>query len=504
MVANSSAATAPTSWLRAATMAAAVVIVVLLTFVPPSSNDLWLQAAIGRLIWTQGHIPSTALFPFTEASQFPFQAHEWLPSVAFYLLEKRLGFDALLFVQGVLGLALFGLCARLAYRLTDSFSGALFAPLAAMTVANYRYFLRPELFALLFTVALLILLIEYRASGKRMYLVGCLPLAALWANCHGSFPVALVIGAIFACGAALEAFSAASGGRARASARAAFPYAACTALMAAATLINPYGPQLYHLVWGLESAAFLRSYIYEWMPTFSHPFVDSRGFWAFLAYLGLAGAVLYAGRKNVTPAGWLLLLAFSGLAISAQRHIAFFAFASLYPVSLAAAPLAARLERIPSVPAGMLAFLVACIGLLVTFGNMFGAYPYFVPSNRFSPLLVEYLDNPRVRGNVLNSYVLGAELIYRYYPRLRPAIDSRIDVYGEKYFLELLQLNTDERALEQFVNRYHVDYILLLWRDFNEGIRRMPHIRDDGWRIVFADEKVVLLGRPAPAADARP
>jgi len=70
-----------------------------------------------------------------------------------------------------------------------------------------------------------------------------------------------------------------------------------------------------------------------------------------------------------------------------------------------------------------------------------------------------------------------------------------VDVYGEKYLLELLRLNSDEPALRQFVDRYQVAYILLTWRDFNEGIRRMPHIRDDGWHVVFADQKVVLLGR---------
>ena len=63
--------------------------------------------------------------------------------------------------------------------------------------------------------------------------------------------------------------------------------------------------------------------------------------------------------------------------------------------------------------------------------------------------------------------------------------------------LELLRLNSDERALKAFVARYHVDYILLLQQDFDRGIRHMPQIQDDGWRIIFADGKVVLLGRPS-------
>jgi hypothetical protein len=105
-------------YLQAATAAAAIVVVALLTFVPLSTNDFWLHAAIGRMIWASGEIPRTALFPFTEASEFPFHAHEWLSSIALYLLDEHLGYDQLLFVKGVLGFALFGLAFRLSHRLS--------------------------------------------------------------------------------------------------------------------------------------------------------------------------------------------------------------------------------------------------------------------------------------------------------------------------------------------------------------------------------------------------
>ncbi len=482
------------SWLKAALTAAALIVVALLCFVPESSNDLWLHAAIGRIIWTTGEIPRTALFPFTEASQFPFHAHEWLVSVLLYFLVNQLGINALVFVKGVLGLALFGLCCRLAYRLTGRFTEALLVALTAMVVGNFRFFLRPELFALFFTLAVLWLMIEYRAQRRWPYLLTCAPLAALWANCHGSFPLALVVGTIFACGAAIEALRAPPGPRLRASVHAARPYLLATALMALATLLNPYGLQLYRFVWELQNATFIRSYVYEWMPIFSPLFVESRGFWAFAGYLALAAPLLYAGRKGVTPAGWLLLLAFGYLVIGALRHIAFFAVVSIYPLSSAIAALAPRIDRSAYARGAVLGILVASAGLLIRFGNLDGAYPYYVQSNYFSKALVDYLGNEQVRGNVLNSYELGAELIYRFYPRLKPVIDSRVDVYGEKYLLDLLRLNSDEPALRQFVNRYQIAYVLLTWRDFNEGIRHMPHIRDDGWHIVFADDKVVLLG----------
>jgi hypothetical protein len=484
------------SWLREGTVAAAIALVALLTFVPPGTNDLWLNAAIGRLIWTSGEIPRTLLFPFTEASRFPFTAHEWLSSVTLYWFFHLVGQGNLVFVKGLLGLGLFGLCWRLAYRQSENLFAAVLVALAAMATANYRFYLRPELFGLLFFVVVLSLLAEFRAGGRLRYLLACVPVALVWANSHGSFPLALVLAGCFAAGAAAEGLRAPPGSRLRASWLGARPYLLCTGLMACAMLLNPYGANIFRFVWDLIHADFMRSFIYEWTPTLSGPFAGSRGYWAFLIFVAFCAAVLWFGWRKVPPAGALLLLAFGYLALHAQRHIVFFALASVYPLSGAMRDIAHRLMAPTAARAAMLALIVACAGLVVKFGNLYGGYPYYVPPHNFSPLLVEYLDRPEIRGNVLNSYELGAELIYRYYPRLRPAIDSRADAYGGKYFLDLLRLNSDERALKAFIARYHVDYILLLQRDFDVGIRQMPDLRNEGWRIVFADGKVVLLGRP--------
>jgi len=469
--------------LRACTASIAIVIVALLTFVPLSSNDFWLQSAIGRMIWTSGEIP------FTEASEFRFHAHECLSSVVFYLLHDRLGYENLIFVKGALGLALFGLSCRLSHRLTGSFVVSIFVSLVAMAAANFRHFLRPELFGLLFTLIVLSLLHEYKSSGKWRYLLGSLPVALLWANCHGSFPVALLLAGIFAAGAFVENLRT---GRAAA---AAWPYALCGALMMLAMLANPHGLELFRFAWELQSSDFVRSHIYEWMPTFSRPFLWSRGFWAFAFYLAFVLAALWKGWKALSPTAALVLIVFGTLALQTQRHITLFAFASVYPLSMAVAASAPRLQGTRLAGAALPVLLAACAGLLVRYGNMYGGFPYSVESRNFSPLLVEFVENNRLRGNVLNSYALGAELVYRFYPRLRPAIDSRIDVYGEKYFLYVRGLNSDEQALTDFLERYRVGYMLLLWPEFDDGIRRMSRLREDGWRIVFADDKMVLLGR---------
>jgi hypothetical protein len=89
--------------------------------------------------------------------------------------------------------------------------------------------------------------------------------------------------------------------------------------------------------------------------------------------------------------------------------------------------------------------------------------------------------------------------VYRFYPSLRPSIDSRIDVYGREYFERMLTVQNEEQAFRQFVARYGVRYVLLLWPEFELGLRRMPGLQAEGWRIVFVDHKMVMLERSKPA-----
>lgn len=468
-------------------LVAAIVLVALLTCVPLSSNDFWLQLTIGGMIWNDGAIPRTALFPFTEAKDYPFIAHEWLPSVLFYLLHKWLGYDALLFVKGGFGLGIFALCYRLARRVTGDQAIAVVLAIAAMVVGNFRHFLRPELFAVVFLLGLLNLLVEYQLSGRKRWLAWAVPLAALWANCHGSFPVALVIVAVFGAGAALERWRAP-----RAAAAAAAPYAVLGATMALAMLLNPYGWHLFAFAWQIAHWQVLSDFIIEWRSPFSDPFAGNRAFWVYVSYLAGAVALGIVFRRRLTATAVLLFVVFALLAAQRQRHIVLFAYVALYSIAVAIDPAAvrARLGR-ALVPAGV-ALLALGIAAVVRYGNMYGAWPHRIASDNFTPPMAEQLA--KIEGNVFNSYVLGAQLIHDYYPRLQPMIDSRIDAYGERYFLYTVHLGVNEAALLDFIQRYDVRYFLLTWGEFNYRIGTMPRLRE-GWRILFADQKAVLLGK---------
>ena len=261
--------------MRVAAVAATVTLVVLLTFVPVASNDLWLQAKIGQLILENWEIPRTVLFPYTWVRDNTFNAHEWLPSIAFHLLDRSLGHGGLLFAQGAFGLLQFGLCVLVARRLSGSLAIALLLGAMAMLVANYRYHLRPEIIALLLLMGLLHVLTMYRAGGDWRTLVWTVPIAIVWANSHGSFVLGPIVAAIFAAGEAAESARHAPGivwrVRLHGAMRAATPYAAVACAMTVASLLNPLGIELLHFALTLSTSEVTKTFIDEWNEV-AHPF----------------------------------------------------------------------------------------------------------------------------------------------------------------------------------------------------------------------------------------
>ncbi|UCE85857.1 MAG: hypothetical protein JSU66_16265 [Deltaproteobacteria bacterium] len=169
---------------------------------PLASNDVWIHLTTGRLILEDGEIPRSDRYSFTAAGN-RYVAHEWLAATYYALAERAAGTTGVI-VAGKLvpGIALLGVL-LLAFRTTGA-PPATFLPvlLLVLTLARHRIIVRPELFAALLAVTLVWLLLrdrrQARAGGSRRALLFTIPLAALWANLHGSFPIGIVVVLAFA------------------------------------------------------------------------------------------------------------------------------------------------------------------------------------------------------------------------------------------------------------------------------------------------------------------
>ena len=484
-----------------------VLLMLVMNVVPVGNNDVWILMKVGELIVDTGKIPDTVLFAFTTVRDNHFNAHEWLVSVIYHEFDRLLGLHRLMWVTGGFALLQFALCVVLAQRRAAGLGAALTMAMLAMMCANLRYVLRPELFALLFLVWQLLVLDRYRTDRRWTTLLWLLPVAILWANCHGSFIVAPAIAGLFALGEGLSATFAATGStadRLRVGLRAGLPYAIAAIAMTVACAVNPAGWALLKFPFQLQQSGAMRQLIKEWLPTFSALFVVERAFWIFIAVLAATLALVVALRRFLSITDALLLAFFTALALERSRHIVWFGFIALYVCAGLVGHLRLERRRELGLRAASAGLALAAICACAVFGNAAHGFFYEVPSNNFSPALVTELANPGMTGNVLNSYELGGELIYRDWPRLKPSIDSRVDSYGDDYLLFSIQLLQDEKLLDLFLEGNRVSYMLLLRRDFELAIRRMPSIRAN-WHIRLTDGDIFLLERnaPLPAAAAR-
>ncbi|MBW8722461.1 MAG: hypothetical protein JF626_11510, partial [Polaromonas sp.] len=480
---------------RTATVAAlvlGVLAVLVLNVVPTANNDIWLLMKVGELIVDTGHIPQTLLFPFTAVRDNHFNAHEWLASVIFHGFDRAFGADRLMWVIAPFALLQFALCVLLTRRQSRSLGAALLLSLLAMLCANSRFVLRPELFALVFLVCLLLVLDRYRRGGRRTTLLWTLPIAVLWANSHGSFLLGPVAAGLFALGEALTVAHSSTGpmtARLRAGWRVGVPYALAGLAMTAACMANPFGWHLLAFPFQLQQSVATRMLVKEWLPTFAPLVMHERPFWIFVVIAAAAVALITALRRHLRATEALLFLFFLALALDRSRHFVWFGFvaATVCARLLGQVTFERRHEMRLRLAAALFSLVALCVSAVV--GNAAYATFNYAPSNNLGPALVRELSNPAVKGPVLTSYELGAEVIYRWWPRLQPSIDSRIDSYGDDYALFHVRLLRDEKLLDLFLDGNRVNEMLLLRRDLDLGVRSMPSIRAN-WHIRLTDGDV--------------
>lgn len=405
----------------------------------------------------------------------------WLPSVA-YGLAQRLDDDgrALLVLNGLLT----ALLALLVHRLARAGSPlrTLGAALVAVAVSGPWWSPRPLLVGLA-CLALTILVVE---SGRRPWLL--LPIAWVWVNSHGSFPLGAVWLLATAVGLAVDERRLVTDRF-----RAGLWFAGGLVL----ACVNPLGPRLLLFPFTLGERREIFRLINEWKPA---NFQSGPGL---VAAVGLALAVVVLTRRRVPWAAAVPAGAFVLLGLVAQRNLA--------PAGIVLAPaiglaLSRRIEVVEQgegaappgqavrVPARrrdrLLAGLVGVVAVVLV-GNAISAgaldledYPVEVVQagerlGAFSPgQLVAHSDN------------VGCYLILRNGRGAGVFIDDRYDMYPLSVSLDYLTLLRANPGALEVLERRGVDAVL-----WDRSLPLVPVLQERGWREVAGDRRWVLLQR---------
>lgn len=512
-------------WTRAAAAALALLILAL-TITPVTNNDLFLHLKTGELILATGHVPHVDDYSALARGR-PFTAHEWLSGVLFQLVRLPFaarGFDALILFKAGIAVAVGWILYRAAA--TQGAAPEIAIPCLGwvMILAAARFLERPHIFGYLLTALFLWILARHRhaADGKRGWsgLLLLLPLEILWANLHGSFLMGPVLVLLAAAGEGLDAVLARRGDSqaAGAHAREAGLLGILAALLLAACLVNPYGWRLLLFPFELTGSGFM-DLIYEWLPPYDPSFRTTYMMryyvvWAACGALVLGATLLRARRRGTArPASFpfLLFAAYLALSLRMNRNVTDFALATCPAVTAAATgllatPGATTRSRRVALPALTLALLALTVWFAAA------GYP-FSPSTRrtfglgLGPKVpvgaADYVARNGVRGASFNTYGAGAYLVYRFYPEVRVAMDSRNDVYGEDLYAEYRRALVTPASMREMVRRVEASFIFLEWSQQGMSvIARTVRETADGWRLVYFDDAaVVYLREEGPYAD---
>ena len=432
-----------------------------------ADGDPYWQVVVGEQILHTYSFPNVDEYSYTRAGA-PWIAKEWLSQILFYIAYSKAGwFGVALLTATISALASSILFAWLCRRVE---------PIVALTMTTVTFSLglanllaRPLIFFyLLLTVCACGLVDAVEKKRTPWWLV---PLAAVWANLHASFPIALILAALFGAEAVAAA---APGERARTAAR----WGLVLLPAFAATGVTPYGYRPLLVSLNIVGAKEIDG-IDEWRPIgFDQP--------------GVYGAAFIAGSLAIVAlarAGWTRAAPIVVCAALMVRHVRFFPLFAMVAAPALATPIARlfpRFARQPSAPSAAMrkaaaaALGAACLAtvLILSFA------PQPLPAPRVTPsAALEATRNNHVSGPVFNDYPLGGFLIFN---GIKTFIDGRTELYLNGFLKKTwdTEASKSDTAFLSLLDEYHVT-----WALFEQGSPGADKLgRSKKWKEIYKDD----------------
>ena len=452
-----------------------------------SDPDMWWHLKLGEIIWKTHSIPTVDLFSFTTNHQASIP-QEWLAQVSIYCAYHVGNLTGLMLwlclVTTTLLIAGYGLCAIYSGNVKVAFVGAL----TIWFFGSVGISIRPQLIGYLFLIIEL-LLIRFGQNRDPRWFFGLPVLFLVWVNCHGSFFLGLVVAAIFLF-ASFFNFQAGSLVAPRWDPRCRWMLAVALMLSVAALFVNPDGLKLilypintiFHQPLGLSN-------VEEWKQT---EISDPRGI-GLLALLLCSFLLAIIRRSELYWHELLLLIPATWLGLGHRRL--------LFVFGILAAPIISRqlssfwngydAEKDRIWPNAVLIGVLLLTTVLV-FPNRQSLENQVEKQNPVEA--VEFIKTHNLEGPMLNAYPFGGYLIWAM-PEHPVFVDGRADIYEWSGvladYLNWGSLTSDPNLLLQ---KYKINFCLL--SSDSPMVRVLLLLHE--WRIIYSDDKSVILVRNAP------
>ncbi len=459
---------------------------------PLSDGDFWWHLKTGEYIINTHSVPRTDFFSFTNYGK-AWVAHEWLSEAIFYVIYSRFGFNFLIVVFAILTALAFWI----AYRRSESHPliGGAAALLGVWTVLP-TIGVRPRVFTLLLSSVYFALLARYirRREGRDIWWL--VPLMVLWVNLHGGFLIGLVLIGLTIVGLQLDVWNE---GR---NFGAAWPQLKTLTMVlvacSLAVLLNPHGIWIYKFPFEIFLSPVQQQTVNDWL---SPNFHQSEAL-PLLLLIFLTIAALVISPKRVSLRELILFLATLYMTLKSQRHMAILALVS---VPLMADHLQAWVSaksngrmfdpsNVTVLSRKATIFSLLLLLPLFAFAMKLRATVFSAPDQKAidAPVkAVEYLQQNRVVGKTFTDPNIWSGYLIWTMPSNPVYIDGRIDMYGDKFVSEYLNIILGYSDWREPFDRYGVQVVIVPPKSpVTTGMRNASD-----WQQVYVDEMAVVFTR---------
>jgi hypothetical protein len=450
-----------------------------LFLLPPFDPDLGWHLRCGQQIWQQGEICSQNTFSVLLAN------YQWYDArVLYHFLifpfYKTLGLFGLSLFNGLLMLTTIFFWFSLSGKKEIKVLSLPFFLLLSWLVLGFG--IRNQLLSLAFFFCLL-KLIELANQGKRKWFLLSPLVMFLWANGHGGFVLGVFLLLAFLFEKTLwlitkqEQFNRY------------LPLLGTIILSFGATLLNPFGYQIYLEGWRHYSVVPLSRLIAEWVPP--HPWFQIV-IWLLLA---ISMGIIYQNRKKpLALFRILVLLALAYLALKARRDLAFFFFFAGYILSL----VKVKVEKLKpfALLVSMSFFVFGFLFQLPRTLMIDSDWQRFCQSGKtkYPYQAIEFMKKQPEKGNIFNAYEWGGFLIWQL-PEYKVFVDGRMPAWptpsGKSPYTIYLETLQTRPGWQETLEKYKIDWLFIYPGTFMDlKIRDNPE--SFGWQEVYRDKKTVI------------
>jgi len=471
-------------------------------------SDTGWHIRAGDWILDHGRVPTTDFFSFTKPGQ-RWYAWEWLWEISFAWLNRHAGMLGVILVCIIVICLTSLLLFRLVRKQIANDLIAFAVTLLAVFGMSLHFLTRPHLFSMLFAVILLGMLESRRRAGRDVPWAA-IPLIWLWVNVHPGFVAGIIILVAYTGGELVAALTSPQSDERRLLFTRFQRYFLLSAASVAASLMNPYGYQLFVHMYAFLSEPFTLHNVNEYMVVdFRLP--AGRAF-ELMLMLGAPAAVAQARKRQFAPL--FLYIAWAHLALTSQRNIPFFMIVMAPPVALWLEQVLATLAHPPlpdwirrpavafersgvefSANDRIPRFYVISVAILVLLWLVLrapGTPPSFQPGydpTAYPDGALASLRQMDSSARLFTTDVWGGYLIYRLYPHVRVFWDGRVDFYGTQYNQAALDTARGRPGWDKTLAENHITNALV---PINLPLAAILS-ESKNWRPIYRDKTAVLF-----------